>query len=191
MVRHFHPHQSTRMSLFTLSMRWLISPRGWLIPSICMFPSALAIAELTSAMPVNGAFYWWTAALSPPGWSRPLAFISGWTVITSLVITLSAEMYALASMLSVLVQLLQPAYVATPAQILGIAYAIMFLWVALVHLRIEQNQLLYIACSKYRTLVNIKTFSFSNTASAILVNIAPPLIGHSLNSCSFQPLSRS
>ncbi|KAI1022604.1 hypothetical protein LB503_000719 [Fusarium chuoi] len=50
---------------------------GWFIPSFFFLPWALTTAEFCSSMPVNGANYWWTAALSLPSISRPLSLIAG------------------------------------------------------------------------------------------------------------------
>jgi hypothetical protein len=51
--------------------------RGWVIPNLLMLPEVLAICELASAMPVNGAFYWGTGALVPPNCSHFVSYLTG------------------------------------------------------------------------------------------------------------------
>lgn len=47
------------------------------MPGLIFAPQAMAVAMLSSAMPVNGAFFWYAAALAPPRMSRFFAFLTG------------------------------------------------------------------------------------------------------------------
>lgn len=93
---------------------------------------------LTSSMPVNGAFYWYTAALAPESYSRPLAFMVGWTTVLSGVTSVASFAYAVASPLALFISKLRPEWEPTNVQIMGISMAIVALWTVLANLRLER-----------------------------------------------------
>ncbi|KAJ5683332.1 amino acid transporter [Penicillium macrosclerotiorum] len=111
---------------------------GWIIPAVFMIPQALAVAELCSSMPINGAFYWWTAALAPPSWSRPLSFISGWTNVFQLITSCAGLGYACATTLTSMGAALNPSWTPTNAETMAISMAIMLLYSLLIGIRMEQ-----------------------------------------------------
>ncbi|KAH7127297.1 amino acid/polyamine transporter I [Dactylonectria macrodidyma] len=118
---------------------------GWFIPAVIFFPQALAIAELCSSMPINGANYWWTAALAPPALSRPLSFISGWTSVVQVITGLASFSFACGLTLGYVIPVLQPEWIPTNAQVMGIAMAILLLWGASSFLHMENVNMVYIA----------------------------------------------
>ncbi|KAE8357497.1 amino acid/polyamine transporter I [Aspergillus caelatus] len=114
---------------------------GWLIPNIMMIPQVIAVAELCSSMPVNGAFYWWAAALAPRRASRPVAFIMGWLNVLSLATHLASFSYAVASSLGQTIGYFVEGFVATRPQLMGMAMGTVTLWASLMLLRLERMTL--------------------------------------------------
>jgi amino acid transporter len=106
-------------------------------------PQALAVAELVSAMPVNGCFYWWTAALAPPPMRRSLSFISGWTNLLTLATSVASYAFATASIIQLSVSMIHPEWVATNAQLMAIAWGTVFVWMALAAFRLEDIAWIY------------------------------------------------
>lgn len=137
----------------------LTGSRGWIIPSIIFFPQALAIAELSSSMPVNGACYWWTAALAPSRLSRPLAFVSGWTNVLALFTSVASFSYATSASLRAAIALLEPNWAATDAQLMGMSFAMIFLWTCLTVLKLENIAMVYIGCGKFQILIETNDYS--------------------------------
>ncbi|KFA74348.1 hypothetical protein S40288_06692 [Stachybotrys chartarum IBT 40288] len=130
---------------------------GWFIPAILFFAQPIAVAELCSSMPVNGANYWWTAALAPPAWSRPLSFLLGWLTVTQAFTALASISFAGATSFARAISMFHPEWVATDAQIMGIAMAIVLLWGALSFLQMERIAMVFIAnCA----IVLITTFIY-------------------------------
>ncbi|KAF2012912.1 amino acid transporter [Aaosphaeria arxii CBS 175.79] len=117
---------------------------GWIIPSILYLPQTLAVAELSSSMPVNGAFYWWAAALAPPRLSRGFAFVTGWLAMSSIVTTLASFSYAAASTFVYGITLTGVSWEPSNAQIMLIAMSVLVLWSSLMFLRLESINVVYI-----------------------------------------------
>lgn len=126
--------------------------RGWIVPTFVLFPQVLAIAELCSAMPVNGGNFWWTAALAPPALSRPLSFISGCTTVVATFTGVASFAYASASGICAATEIIQPDWIATPGQKAGVAYAVLALWASTMGLRIDNISWVLVACSKSHVL---------------------------------------
>jgi amino acid transporter len=129
--------------------------RGWVIPAFIFAPQAMATAMLSSSMPVNGAFYWYTAALAPEKLSRPLAFMVGWTTVLSGVTSIASFAYAVASPLALFVSKLHPAWEPTNPQIMGMSFAIVALWSVLSCLRLERISWMVFGNSKIVMLLTI------------------------------------
>ncbi|KAF1960436.1 PLP-dependent transferase [Byssothecium circinans] len=119
---------------------------GWAIPAIVFFPQALAVSELSSSMPINGAFYWWTAALAPPRLSRPLSFAFGWFSMLSGITSMASSAWATASALSVSISMLKPGVDFTNAQVMGIAFAFTLLRASMTLLGTEKIEKIFMAC---------------------------------------------
>ncbi|KAL2814186.1 amino acid/polyamine transporter I [Aspergillus granulosus] len=111
---------------------------GWILPNIMMIPQVIAVAELCSSMPVNGAFYWWAAALAPRRASRAVAFIMGWLNILSLATHLASFSYAVGSSLGQTIGYFVEGFVATRPQLMGMAMGTVTLWASLILLRLEK-----------------------------------------------------
>ncbi|KAF4960046.1 hypothetical protein FSARC_10577 [Fusarium sarcochroum] len=121
---------------------------GWIIPAVLFFAQPLAIAELCSSMPVNGANYWWTAALSPPSLSRPLSFISGWITIAQIVTSLASVSFACGTSLATVVPIFHPEWEPNNAQIMSIAMGVVLFWGLTSFLRMESITWVFIlSCS--------------------------------------------
>lgn len=112
----------------------------------------MAIAELCSAMPTNGAYYWWTAALAPPKLSRPFSYICGWVIIMTLSTSLASFSFACASSYTYLVAQLHSEWHPTAAQNMGIAIAILLMWALTASLRMERITILYISVCEFLPL---------------------------------------
>ncbi|KAF0317779.1 amino acid permease family [Colletotrichum asianum] len=111
---------------------------GWLIPALLLFPQCLATAELSSSMPINGVFYWWTAALAPPSISRPLSFMVGWANVLAWTTGLSSFAFAVASSYASLIPLINPNWTPDHPQLLGISIALIVFWASLSCIRMER-----------------------------------------------------
>ncbi|KAF2009030.1 amino acid transporter [Aaosphaeria arxii CBS 175.79] len=120
---------------------------GWVIACVFLFPQALTVAELCSSMPTNGAFYWYTAALAPPRFSKPLSFIAGWITTLSLFTSLASFAFACASSYAVLIPVMVPTWTPTNPQMLAMALAILALWALLNMLRFEKIAMVMVAIS--------------------------------------------
>ncbi|KAL4745058.1 hypothetical protein BDW72DRAFT_199001 [Aspergillus terricola var. indicus] len=130
---------------------------GWLIPSLLVFPEVLAIAELASSMPVNGAFYWWSGALALPRWSRSVSFITGWLNMLSMFTATAAFAYAVASSFSFSLSIAVPGTEWTNAQLMGLSIGVVVLWSALMTLRLERVAVIYILMT---LLILVQTLIF-------------------------------
>ncbi|KAF2995973.1 hypothetical protein E8E14_004289 [Neopestalotiopsis sp. 37M] len=117
---------------------------GWIIPNIVLFPQVLAISELASSMPVNGAFYWWTGALCPPAWSHPISFVVGWLNVISMFSSTAAFAYGVAATFTYTVTILLPDFLWTNAEIMALSMSVIAVWFALMGLRLENISLVYI-----------------------------------------------
>lgn len=124
--------------------------RGWVIPAVLQFSSALAIAELASSMPVNGAFYWWTSALAKPRFSRFSAFVTGWIIVMSLMCVLASFTWGLSAFLFSIIPFVQPDFVPTKGQQLGMSYGLVIFWVTASFLRAERMTYVFYASSESR-----------------------------------------
>ncbi|KAL3447773.1 amino acid/polyamine transporter I [Aspergillus insuetus] len=132
---------------------------GWIIPNIIVFPEVLAIAELASSMPVNGAFYWWTGALAPPRWSHSTSFITACFNMLSMFTSTASFAYAVASSFSFTLMIAGSTVEWTNARLLGLAMGVLLLWSALMGLRLERVVIIYILMAVL-TLVQALVFVF-------------------------------
>lgn len=105
-------------------------------------------------MPINGAFYWWTAALAPRHLSRPLSFVVGWITVLSSMASLSSFAYALGSTYASLIAALRPEWAPTHAQELGISLAILALWLLLNLVKMEQFIFVVLSTCKFAILLS-------------------------------------
>ncbi|TVY64790.1 GABA-specific permease [Fusarium oxysporum f. sp. cubense] len=121
---------------------------GWIIPNLMMLPQAIAIAELCSSMPVNGGFYWWSAALAPGRFSRPVAFIVGWFNVLSLATGLAAFAYAIAAGLAETITIATE-YEFSNAELMGISMGVITLWASLMLLRLENVSIVMIITATF------------------------------------------
>jgi amino acid transporter len=113
-----------------------------------MIPQVIAVAELCSSMPVNGAFYWWAAALAPRSAARAVAFIMGWLNLLSLATHLASFSYAVASSLAQAIGYFVQGFVATRPQLMGMAMGTVTLWASLMLLRLETVSFVMITTGK-------------------------------------------
>lgn len=112
-----------------------------------MLPQAIAIAELCSSMPVNGGFYWWSAALAPRKLSRPVAFIVGWFNVLSLATALAAFAYAIAAGIAETITIATE-HEFSNAELMGISMGVITLWASLMLLRLENVSIVMIITGK-------------------------------------------
>ena len=119
---------------------------------VLQFPTALATVELVSSMPVNGTFYWWSAALAPTRFSRFAAFSMGWLVITALMTGMASLCRALATWICVSAIMLHPEFVPTNPQLLGVSIGILVLLTALFLLRMERMVWIFMATGMANSL---------------------------------------
>ncbi|KAL2817635.1 amino acid/polyamine transporter I [Aspergillus granulosus] len=117
---------------------------GWIIPSFLVLPEVLAISELASSMPVNGAFYWWSGALAPPRWSHSVSFITGCLNLLSIFTATAAFAYAVASSFSFSLSIAVPDMQWTNPQLMALSLGVIVLWSALMALRLEKVAVIYI-----------------------------------------------
>ncbi|KAL4885751.1 amino acid/polyamine transporter I [Aspergillus karnatakaensis] len=172
---------------------------GWFIPSVLVIPEVLAISELASSMPVNGAFYWWSGALAPPRWSHSVSFITGYLNILSIFTATAAFAYAVSSSFSSAVVIAVPDMAWTNAQLMGLSIGIVVLWSALMTLKLEQVAIIYMTMGKRPTLMSAPdTFAKANSAPspAVLIGIQTLLfilglpITHAVQNLPFAPASK-
>jgi amino acid transporter len=104
----------------------------------------LAVAELVSAMPVNGCFYWWTAALAPQSLRRFLSFVAGWTNLLSLATSVASFAFATAATIQQAIIMVAPEWEANNAQLMAIAFGFVFIWMSLAAFRLEDIAWIYI-----------------------------------------------
>ncbi|KAF5598362.1 amino-acid permease [Fusarium pseudocircinatum] len=150
---------------------------GWIIPAVLFFAQPLAIAELCSSMPVNGANYWWTAALSPMSFSRPLSFISGWITIMQIVTSLASVSFACGTSLVTIISVFHPEWHPSNSQVMGIAMSIVIFWGVTSFLRMES--IAWICILSCSTVL----------LSTVIYTMALP-ITHSLRGLPFAPAAK-
>ncbi|CAI7590653.1 unnamed protein product [Penicillium crustosum] len=109
-----------------------------------MLPEVLAVCELASSMPVNGAFYWWSGALAPPEWSHCISFVSGWLNIFSMFTATASFAYAVASSLTYAITIILPTMQWTDSQIMAISMGVVIIWAALMSFKLESIITVYI-----------------------------------------------
>ncbi|KAL2671592.1 hypothetical protein Neosp_014182 [[Neocosmospora] mangrovei] len=147
---------------------------GWIIPSVLLLPQPLAIAELCSSMPVNGANYWWTAALAPPSLSRPFSFIAGWITVSQIITSLASLSYAGATSLSYAVPTLCPSWEPDNAQIMAIAMGLLIFWGLTSFLRMERIAWVFVlTCTIVLVTTAIYMIALPVTHSARNLQFAP------------------
>ncbi|KAL3487244.1 amino acid/polyamine transporter I [Aspergillus germanicus] len=130
---------------------------GWLIPCVLYFPFVISVCELCSSMPLNGATYWWAAALAPPRIARPLSYIAGWLNSFTLVTSLASFAYATGAGLCVVITIIKPELTLSTAEQMGIAMGIVVFWAVLSCLRLEQISFIFI-CSAAIVLITSTLF---------------------------------
>lgn len=142
---------------------------GWLIPSLVFLPQALAAAALCSAMPVNGAFYWWTAAMAPKWCSKFLSFVSGWVNLLTLATSIASFAFAVTSSTVQGIIYVAPQWSPSNAELMGIAFGVVFLWLALASRRLEEISWVYLACAAI-ILIHLVVFVVALPASHAIQN---------------------
>ncbi|KAM0746984.1 amino acid permease [Meredithblackwellia eburnea MCA 4105] len=100
---------------------------GWLIAWLGIQAVATSMAELSSSMPTSGGLYYCVGVLAPPKWAPFLAYLTGWSNWLGLVSGSPSVNYGNAAMISALLTLNDPNYVATNAKTFGITVALTFL----------------------------------------------------------------
>ncbi|KAJ5371474.1 uncharacterized protein N7496_007566 [Penicillium cataractarum] len=150
------------MSAISVSAFYLISyggyfglTWGWFIPSVILLPQVLAVSELCSSMPVNGAYYWWAAALAPPAWSRCVGFISGWVTMFGLLTGIASFSYAVAAGLAQSIMIAKPDWSASNPIIMAMALAVVVSWALTMALRLESISIAYIFTAAVMLLYTI------------------------------------
>ncbi|KAH7125798.1 amino acid/polyamine transporter I [Dactylonectria macrodidyma] len=122
---------------------------GWVLPVVLFFPQALAIAELSSSMPINGAFYWWTAALAPRHLSRPLSYMLGWFSMLTTMTSVASFAYATGSSYAALASFLNADWHPLNAQIMAIATGFIVPWVLMQLLGMERLSLAFLFLASF------------------------------------------
>lgn len=105
-------------------------------------------------MPVNGAAYWWTAALAPPKYSRFLSFVSGWIIVLSLFCNVASYAYAMSSQICTGISLIVPSWYATNAESMAVSMAVVLVWAILMLLKLEDVKWVYYSCCKFPSTSN-------------------------------------
>ncbi|KAJ4030413.1 hypothetical protein NW763_014862 [Fusarium oxysporum] len=134
----------------------MASPMGWFIPSFLFLPWALTTAEFCSSMPVNGANYWWTAALAPPSISRPLSFIAGMANIMNALTRIASFAWASSSSICTIIGLFTGWVPANPI-IFAVAIATYAAWFFTASIRMDKASLVFISSA---TLVLVSSACF-------------------------------
>ncbi|SCO79479.1 related to UGA4-GABA permease-also involved in delta-aminolevulinate transport [Fusarium oxysporum] len=129
---------------------------GWFIPSFLFLPWALTTAEFCSSMPVNGANYWWTAALAPPLISRPLSFIAGMANIMNALTRIASFAWASSSSICTIIGLFTGWVPANPI-IFAVAIATYAAWFFTASIRMDKASLVFISSA---TLVLVSSACF-------------------------------
>ncbi|TXC03915.1 hypothetical protein FocTR4_00000972 [Fusarium oxysporum f. sp. cubense] len=129
---------------------------GWFIPSFLFLPWALTTAEFCSSMPVNGANYWWTAALAPPSISRPLSFIAGMANIMNALTSIASFAWASSSSICTIIGLFT-GWIPTNPIIFAVAIATCAVWFFTASIRMDKASLVFISSA---TLVLVSSACF-------------------------------
>ncbi|KLO96342.1 Uncharacterized protein LW93_2334 [Fusarium fujikuroi] len=129
---------------------------GWFIPSFLFLPWALTTAEFCSSMPVNGANYWWTAALAPPSIFRPLSFIAGMANIMNALTSIASFAWASPSSICTIIGLFT-GWVPTNPIIFAVAIATCAAWFFTASIRMDKASLVFIS-SATLVLVSLACF---------------------------------
>lgn len=152
-------HGNGRKASHPFLERRLTQPcRGWILPVVLFFPQALAIAELSSSMPINGAFYWWTAALAPRHLSRPFSYMLGWFSLLTTMTSLASFAFASGSSMAVLSSFLRPDWQPTNAQVMGIAMGFVILWASMQIMGIDRLHLGFLVLGPYTSHCDTERF---------------------------------
>lgn len=121
-----------------------------------MIPQVIAVAELCSSMPVNGGFYWWAAALSPPKYARAFAFITGWFNALAVVTGLASFAYSIAVGLAQTVTIATGGrFDGTLAEVMAMSMAVVTLWAAVMLLRLETINVLMMITAAFLFLSSV------------------------------------
>lgn len=123
-----------------------------------MLPQVFAFGELCSAMPINGATYWWTAALAPPKWSRALSFISGCTTVIAIFTSVASFAYACASTVIICTTIYGSDWEITDAQHMAVAMGIVLIWAVGLSLQLDRIGWLMVVCCKFNFSSAIPNF---------------------------------
>jgi glucan phosphoethanolaminetransferase (alkaline phosphatase superfamily) len=103
-------------------------------------------------MPLNGSFYWWSGALAAPQWSNLISFVSGWLNVLSMFSATAAFAYAVASTIVFSVNIALPDLAWTNAQIMGLSLGVLFVWAALMSLKLETISLVFMTMGMLEAL---------------------------------------
>ncbi|KAM0470469.1 hypothetical protein ACHAP7_009533 [Fusarium lateritium] len=157
---------------------------GWFLPTFVLMPQVLAVAELCSSMPLNGATYWWTAALAPPKYSRSLSFVSGCTTILALFTSVASYAYASASIVIICVNIYTGGQTFTAAQQMAIAMSIIVLWIMGLSLQLDKIGWVMVLCTVIpvlQTLVFILGLPITHSTSGQSFAAASDVFGNYTN----------
>lgn len=83
---------------------------GWIGTCVLALCVAYAFAEMCSAYPISGGQYSWVAILSPPKYSRPLSYVTGWFMNAGLTGLCAACNYLVATFTLGIANLNYPSY---------------------------------------------------------------------------------
>lgn len=100
---------------------------GWWVAVTPIFCLALSIAELCSAMPTAGGFYYASALLAPTGYGPFAAWITGWASWMAAALGPASVDYALASMILAARSITNPGWEATRLEVFGLTNALLCL----------------------------------------------------------------
>lgn len=117
-----------------------------MIPNILFVPQVLAAGEMCSSMPLNGGPYWWTGALAPPKWSRLFSFVTGWLSILASITSMASFAFAVSSSFYIAVSYIHQEWTPTNPQLMGISFAVVLVWLALVFLRLDRVGMIFMGC---------------------------------------------
>lgn len=106
-------------------------------------------------MPVNGANYWWTAALAPPSISRPLSFIAGMANIMNALTSIASFAWASSTSLCTIIAMYN-GWEPTNEIMFGISLAICLGWLATASIRMDKASQVYIVSGTSRQYCSIR-----------------------------------
>eukprot|EP00475_Leptophrys_vorax_P009803 TRINITY_DN16495_c0_g3_i1.p1 TRINITY_DN16495_c0_g3~~TRINITY_DN16495_c0_g3_i1.p1 ORF type:complete len:551 (-),score=124.44 TRINITY_DN16495_c0_g3_i1:199-1851(-) len=113
---------------------------GWIISSIFTIFAGMALAEICSSYPSAGSVYHWAGLLAPPGWGPFLSYVTGWFNFLGNAAGDASFAYGFASVVAAGHNILVDADQAlSSGAIVGIAIALLVVWMFLAATRIDQQ----------------------------------------------------